>query len=101
MVEAALRDHPEGTELDADAAATLLAAYGIAVAPSWTVHSADEAMDGAAAIGFPVALKAAEAAHFAPAHAGRGGARRGRSLAPGPAVVQPMVAAGVDTVDRA
>jgi acetyl coenzyme A synthetase (ADP forming)-like protein len=59
VVRAYLEAQPEGGWLDAPTAASLLAAYGVAVVDTRRVTSADEAAVAAAAVGFPVALKAA------------------------------------------
>jgi acyl-CoA synthetase (NDP forming)/RimJ/RimL family protein N-acetyltransferase len=49
---------PEGRWLDAHDAGALLAAYGIALWPAHQVSGPDDAAAAAAAIGYPVALKA-------------------------------------------
>jgi acyl-CoA synthetase (NDP forming)/GNAT superfamily N-acetyltransferase len=59
VVDAALREQPEGCWMDADAAEALLHAYGIATAPSRRVASAVAAAEAADELGTPVALKVA------------------------------------------
>jgi acyl-CoA synthetase (NDP forming) len=97
IVDAALGLEPDGATLDTASAAAILRAYGIAVAASRVVLSADDAMDQAAAIGFPVVLKGpGNAAYFGlqtPAEV----ARAWDAAAPGPAIVQAMLDAGIDT----
>lgn len=84
--------------MDQASAKALFASYGITITPSVVARSADEAMDGAAAIGFPVVLKrpgtpAGASGLSTPASV----ARAWEEVAPGPAVVQPMPDAGVAT----
>jgi acyl-CoA synthetase (NDP forming) len=97
IVDAALGLEPDGATLDAASAAAILRAYGVSVAESRVVLSADDAMDQAAAIGFPVVLKGpGNAAYFglqSPAEV----ARAWDAAAPGPAIVQAMLDAGIDT----
>ena len=97
LVEAVLAAHPDGAEMDARSAGALFEAYGIPMAPSRTVHSADEAMDGAAATGFPVVLKGPDGVASAGLHTPAEVARAWDGLAPGPAVVQPLLEPGVAT----
>jgi acyl-CoA synthetase (NDP forming)/GNAT superfamily N-acetyltransferase len=96
---------PDAAEIDGPPA-DLLAAYGIDVVPSTLVSSADEAVAAAAALGYPVVLKAAGGAlrHRIDLGAVRLGladeedvrAAYGELSAFGPDVlVQTMVAAGV------
>ena len=55
-----LADHPNGTLLADDAAAPVLARYGIGVEPSIRADGADEAVAAADRLGYPVAMKVAE-----------------------------------------
>jgi len=57
FIDAVLAEAPQGRRLSNDEAATLLGAYGITVWPTVPVHSADEAVQTAAEIGYPVVLK--------------------------------------------
>jgi acetyl coenzyme A synthetase (ADP forming)-like protein len=63
LVAAFLAQHPDGGWLDPVAAAGILAAFGVPVAPVTLVSSAAEAADAAARIGAPTALKAAGVLH--------------------------------------
>ncbi|MFI5045983.1 MAG: acetate--CoA ligase family protein [Acidimicrobiia bacterium] len=58
LVAAELRDQPLGGWVRADVAADIVARAGIAVAPTRAAHSVDEAVAAAAVLGYPVALKA-------------------------------------------
>lgn len=62
LVEEALRTNGgDGhVDLDAEAAAALLACYGLDLLDSRVVHDEDEAVAAARAIGFPVALKSTD-----------------------------------------
>jgi acyl-CoA synthetase (NDP forming)/GNAT superfamily N-acetyltransferase len=112
IVRDVLARSPEGCWLDAKTAAELVATHGVAVVP--TVFAADEAavVAAAAAIGRPVALKAAggdlvhkselgavRLALATPAAAAEAFAQMRARLgeAMGGAIVQPMVDAGVET----
>jgi acyl-CoA synthetase (NDP forming) len=97
VIGAALAAHPEGAELDEGDAKALLGAYGITVAPSRTVRSADEAMDGAAVIGFPVVLRGPGPATASGLDTPAQVARAWEEVAPGPAVVLPMLEPGIAT----
>ena len=97
IVDAALRDRPDGADLEPAAATALLRAYGVAVAPSRIARSADEAMDGAAAIGFPVSVSGPNGAGHVGLQTPAQVARAWQDLAPGPVVVRSMLEAGVDT----
>ena len=57
---AASAPDPDGVLLDDDAAAALLACYGIGVHPSRRVHTPEEAVAAARELGYPVALKLAD-----------------------------------------
>ncbi len=111
LVDAVLASSPAGRWLDADEAMALVARCGIPVVETVRVHSAQDAARAATEIGSPVALKAAagDLVHKSDAGGvalGLSGAeaaaaytamadRLGHSLA---AVVQPMRAAGVETI---
>lgn len=57
LVARLLGAHPEGLQLDAAAAAELLACYGIWLWPTVPVADADAAVEAADELGWPVALK--------------------------------------------
>lgn len=57
VVDRVLAEHPEGRRLGDDDAATLLAAYGITVWPTWHVADADAAVAAAEQIGYPVVVR--------------------------------------------
>jgi acyl-CoA synthetase (NDP forming)/GNAT superfamily N-acetyltransferase len=97
LVEAVLAAHPDGAEMDGGSAGVLFEAYGIPMAPTRAVQSADEAMDGAAATGFPVVLKGPDGVPSPGLHTPAEVARAWDQLAPGPAVVQPLLEPGVAT----
>ena len=97
LVESVLAAHPEGAEMDAASAAALFKAYGIPLVPSRVVLSADEAMDGAAATGFPVILKGSDGVASAGLHTPAEVARAWDELPTGQAVVQPLLEPGVAT----
>lgn len=109
LVHRFLATHPDGGRLDTDAAAALVASYGIAVATSHRVESATEAVAAAEKTGYPVAIKAASGAVLhrtenngvqldlataAEVTAAVEAIRRGCGA--GPLVVQPMIQAGVE-----
>ncbi|HEY2428042.1 MAG TPA: GNAT family N-acetyltransferase, partial [Acidimicrobiales bacterium] len=103
IVHTALAEHPDGVDLDLASALDVLRAYRVPVAPTAGVTSADEAMDAAATVGYPVALRALGGQHppvrldlASPAAVARAWEELG--LAGGPAVVQAMVPPGVETV---
>jgi acetyl coenzyme A synthetase (ADP forming)-like protein len=110
-VEAALAAHPDGCWLDPVAAALLVGAYGIPAARTLRAESAGEAERAAAELGGAVVLKAAAAELIHKTDQGGvrlslespGAAREAfeameRALGPrmGGAVVQPMLAPGVE-----
>jgi acyl-CoA synthetase (NDP forming)/GNAT superfamily N-acetyltransferase len=112
-VAQALEREPAGARLDLPSTLALLDAYGITAVPSAEVGSAEEAAAVAAELGVPVALKAGqlerlgkvEAAGLAldlqsPADVAAAYGRMARLLgdAMRRAIVQPMVASGVDTM---
>ncbi|HMK13205.1 MAG TPA: acetate--CoA ligase family protein, partial [Acidimicrobiales bacterium] len=74
LVAHALEVRPSGTLLPWSVAAELFRLFGIAVAPAVAVAALDDALDAAARLGYPVALKAT------------GMPRRGRSEAAGVAL---------------
>jgi acyl-CoA synthetase (NDP forming) len=55
-----LSDHPDGLQIDDQAASDLLAAYGIGVLPSIRCGNLDEVLAAADSVGYPVVLKAAD-----------------------------------------
>ncbi len=57
-VQAALTRTPEGSWLDPQGVADLLGAYGIPLSPGRVVSTADEAVEAASSLGYPVAVKA-------------------------------------------
>lgn len=59
LVESLLVQDPDGAVLDQDAAAALLACYGLTLWPSRSVRTAQEAVAAADELGWPVALKIA------------------------------------------
>jgi acetyl coenzyme A synthetase (ADP forming)-like protein len=59
LVDPVLDEHPEGMWLDGVTAGEVLASFGIPVVAARKVESAAEAAEAAAALGFPVVLKAA------------------------------------------
>lgn len=112
-VAAAMAAQPEGGWLDPAHAATLAEACGLPQVPTVAAGSPDDAAAVAAGVGFPVALKAGSAALVHKSD--RGGVALGlrspeevmaayrvmeERLGPamGGAVVQPMAAAGVETI---
>jgi len=113
IVAAELAVSPGGGWLSADAAAELLAAFGVRVASTVAVASPEEALAEAVRVGFPVVLKAGsgDLVH----KSDRGGVALGLDSperlaeayatmrerlgdAMGVPVVQPMVPAGVETI---
>lgn len=113
IVQAALKDAPDGGWLEANRAAELLAAAGIPVLPTRVARTRDEAVAAAAALGFPVALKAQ--GQTLVHKSDRGGVRLGLPHAGAvgdawdamraalgadmdAAIVQPMAAPGVETI---
>ena len=111
VVQTAVSEHPEGTVLDLASAIDLLGHYRVAVARTLVVTSADEAMDAAAAVGLPVALKPlwtpgpravdqmSRLGLRTPAEVARAWAELTTPAEP-VAVVQAMVEPGVDTTVR-
>lgn len=112
-VAAALADHPAGGWLGPAHAAELAAACGLPQVPTVPVASVEEAVAAAEDLGYPVALKAGSellvhksdrggvSLDLASAEEVRGAYREmaqrlGESM--GGAVVQPMAAAGVETI---
>jgi acetyl coenzyme A synthetase (ADP forming)-like protein len=113
VVQAALARSPRGGWLDPKGVIDLLGAYGIPLSPSRVVGTADEAVEAAASLGYPVAIKAigADLVHKSDV----GGVRLGLS-SPDEVVqaltamrstlgdrmegvvVQPMAAPGVETI---
>ncbi len=110
---ATLAGSPEGRWLEPAEAAELLSAYGIDVVATRCAASAEEAVDAAQAIGYPVALKAANASlphrsDLGAVHLGLADAdavlrafaetasRLGAGM--GGAAVQPMAGSGVETI---
>jgi acyl-CoA synthetase (NDP forming) len=113
VVEGALAKSPDGTWLEPGAVAGLLGAYGIALSPTRLAASADEAVEAALNVGYPVALKASgpDLLHKSDV----GGVRLGLSSPEAVAnayadmrsslgsrvdmvMVQPMAAPGVETI---
>ena len=113
VVQAALSRSPEGGWLDPPGVSDLLGAYGIPLSPSRVVATADEAVEAAGSLGYPVAVKAhgADLIHKSDV----GGVRLGlnspadvlRAFAAMRStlgdrmqgvVVQPMAAPGVETI---
>lgn len=113
VVQAALQDAPDGAWLDAERSAQLLRAAGIPVLPTRVAGTRAAALAAAAALGFPVALKAQgqKLVH----KSDRGGVRLGlpHAAAVGDAwdamraalgsdmdaaIVQPMAAPGIETI---
>lgn len=71
IVESVLQEAPQGRDLTTAEAAELLAAYGVAVWPTVSVHSAEEAMTAAAKLGYPVILRSRiESIRFRPGAGG-------------------------------
>ena len=112
IVDHAVELRPEGTLLPLAVAAELLGTYGIPVAPARAVTSVEAAAEAAAALGYPVALKAAGLVRLARSESGgvaldlqdegelRGAYQRmsaalGTAMAE--AIVQRMVPGGVET----
>jgi acetyl coenzyme A synthetase (ADP forming)-like protein len=113
VIATALGERPEGRWLDVESSHALLSCFGVRVAPVRVAHTADAAVAAANELGFPVALKAAapELVHktdvggvvlhlgdatsvaeaFARMHAQLGDGMGG-------AVVQRMVASGIETI---
>jgi acyl-CoA synthetase (NDP forming) len=58
VVQAALTGSPAGSWLDPESLAEVLGAYGIPLSPGRVVTTADGAVEAAAHLGYPVALKA-------------------------------------------
>jgi acyl-CoA synthetase (NDP forming)/GNAT superfamily N-acetyltransferase len=112
-VAEALEREPAGSRLDLPSTLALLDAYGIAAGRSTEVGSAEEAAAVAAELGVPVALKAGQLERLgkveagglaldlqSPADVAAAYGRMARLLgdAMRPAIVEPMVASGVDTL---
>ncbi len=57
FIDSVLEATPEGRELSGEEAATLLGSYGIALWPTRSVRSVDEAVRTAEELGYPVVLK--------------------------------------------
>ncbi len=57
LVEGLLADHPDGVELSEEQCESLLAAYGVPLWRRLVVHTVEEAVAAAEAIGYPVVLK--------------------------------------------
>ena len=57
LIERVLTDAPSGRTLTGTEAQTLLAAYGVELWPTIPVQSADDAVDAAEQLGYPVVLK--------------------------------------------
>jgi acyl-CoA synthetase (NDP forming) len=104
---------PSGGWLDATAAVDLVSCFGIPVAPTRRAETADAAVAAAQALGYPVALKAGAGSivHKSDVEGVRLGLasaaavrdaftamRAGLGRAMGPAVLQPMLAPGVETI---
>jgi acyl-CoA synthetase (NDP forming)/GNAT superfamily N-acetyltransferase len=113
IVEQALRDAPAGCWLPADVAVNLVEQYGVRVVPTCRAASSAEAVAAADRIGWPVVVKAAagELVHKTDLGAVRVGLSEEAELTDafaemasrlgdrmGGAVVQPVAAAGVETV---
>src|SRR5581483_2720764 len=111
IVKAALAANPNGAPLSREAARQLAAAAGLEVVDERIVHSAADVVAAAAAIGYPVALRASRLDHFPKTEAGglaldlhdedatvRAYERMHAHLGPAmePAIVQRMVEPGVD-----
>jgi acyl-CoA synthetase (NDP forming) len=113
VVQIAMANSPEGGWLDPQGVIDVLGAYEIPVSPTRIVATAEEAVEAAAGLGYPVALKAhsADLIHRSDA----GGVRLGLTSPPAVlrafeavraalgdhmegAVVQPMAAPGVETM---
>ena len=58
LVHDALRDHPDGVELDVEGVSRLLAAYGIEVWPELPVKTLEDAQQAGEELGWDVVLKA-------------------------------------------
>lgn len=106
-----LARHPDGLDVSVADADALLAAYGVSVAPRGLVSTASEAARAARSFGYPVALKATGLDHLGKTEAAgvaldlhrsddvrRAFRRMKESLGDAmvPAMVQQMVAPGVD-----
>ena len=102
VVEDALRGSSEAW-LDPAAARTLLAAYGVPLVPERSAATAEEAVEAAAALGYPVVVKTAAAGAHKTESGGvaldlrdadqvRGAVER----IGGPAIVQPFVRGGAE-----
>lgn len=113
LVHEALAGSPEGVWLAADTAIALCTCFGIPVAETRRVTDAEEAAKAAADLGFPVVLKAGagELVHKSDVggvrlHLGTGTdvgdafreMRRALGDEMGDAIVQPMIAPGVETI---
>jgi acetyl coenzyme A synthetase (ADP forming)-like protein len=113
LVAGALQGHDDGLWLDPDVAMDLCACFGIPHAPVHRAATADEAVDVATVLGFPVVLKAGSGAivHKSDVGAVRLGLdspdavrdafaalQGGLGDDMGGAVVQPMVSPGVETI---
>lgn len=74
IVREALAQDPQGRRLTTAEAAELLAAYGIDVRPMTPVASASEAIEAAAALGYPVVVRSLiESVRFRPGAGGESG----------------------------
>jgi acetate---CoA ligase (ADP-forming) len=113
VVAAALESQPEGSWLDPAAAASVLSCFGIPTVATREVTDVDQARRAARELGFPVALKASAPALVHKSDVGGvaldlhdessvAAAFTAMSRSVGPAmtgaVVQPMVAAGVELI---
>jgi acyl-CoA synthetase (NDP forming)/GNAT superfamily N-acetyltransferase len=112
LVETVLAEQPNGGALDPATAADLLRLYGVTVTPTIHAGSADDAVDAAGELGYPVVLKAGGPSFEH--RSDEGGVRLGlqgddevrkafeemasRLPSMGGAVVQPLCETGVETV---
>ncbi len=113
LVDDFIARHPEGGWLDPDEANRLVAAFGVACAPTRRATTSDEAASQAVALGFPLALKAGNGAIVHKSDVGAVrldlasvdevrsafdelSTRLGAEM--GGAILQPMVAPGVETI---
>jgi acyl-CoA synthetase (NDP forming) len=112
-VSSFLAERPEGGWLDAPDASALVGAYGIPTSPTIAAADADQAVAAAERFGYPVAMRAAsgDLVHKTDVGGVRLGLRSGDEVRAafedmrgalgaqmGGAVVQPMAAAGVETI---